>query len=160
MLDPAATAATCPVSAQVAMQHVAMLSTLLRGETANMVPTGAIAFAGAMGALAASTSVACHFLLRAERARYRQFVPNWMAVGISFALPYTHISTAVFVGALVAHFWRKKWPSTYALFGTAVAAGLISGESLGGVAAGILDVTGVGGEKHGIGAGCPANRCA
>ncbi|KAH7040913.1 OPT oligopeptide transporter protein-domain-containing protein [Microdochium trichocladiopsis] len=55
-----------------------------------------------------------------EREKYRNWLPNWMAIGVAFVLPATHYSTAMCMGAIISHIWLKKWPqhfeSKFALF--------------------------------------------
>ncbi|RYP51802.1 hypothetical protein DL768_002949 [Monosporascus sp. mg162] len=94
-----------------------------------------------------------------ERAKYRNWLPNWMAVGIAFVLPATHYSTAMCIGAIIAHFWLKKYPKNFEVYCYAIAAGLIAGEGLGGVINAALALGGVGGSEYGSGIACPAGQC-
>lgn len=48
-----------------------------------------------------------------EREKYREWLPNWMAIGVAFVLPATHYSTAMCMGAIISHFWLKKYPQHF-----------------------------------------------
>ncbi|RYP65679.1 hypothetical protein DL771_008178 [Monosporascus sp. 5C6A] len=94
-----------------------------------------------------------------ERAKYGKWLPNWMAVAIAFVLPATHYSTAMCMGAIIAHYWLKKYPKNFEVYCYAIAAGLIAGEGLGGVINAPLTLGGVGGSEKGSGVACPAGQC-
>jgi uncharacterized oligopeptide transporter (OPT) family protein len=59
------------------------------------------------------------------------------------------------IGSVVSHFWQKKNPKHYEIFGYAIAAGLIAGEGIGGVINAIFQVAGIDGDKHGSTIACP-----
>ena len=94
-----------------------------------------------------------------EREKWRNWLPNWMAIGVAFVLPATHYSTAMCTGAIVSHVWLRKSPKTFEVYCYAVAAGLIAGEGLGGVINAALSLGNVGGSVYGTGIACPAETC-
>ncbi|KAK6949872.1 hypothetical protein Daesc_008195 [Daldinia eschscholtzii] len=100
-----------------------------------------------------------HFYLVGEREKYRQYLPNWGAVALSFVLPNPVFTTAALFGATLAWLWRKWNIKSFDLYGYAVAAGFIAGEGLGGVVGAILQISGVSGDILGTTAGCPAGYC-
>lgn len=87
--------------------------------------------------------------------KYHGYVPNLVAMGIAFILNTTTYPLAVAVGATVAYVWARKWPSGFAMYCYAIAAGMIAGEGLGGIVGAILQVAGVSGSVHGTSIGCP-----
>lgn len=97
--------------------------------------------------------------LTGEREKYRNWLPNWMAIGVAFVLPATHYSTAMCMGSVIAHYWLKKYPKNFELYCYAIAAGLIAGEGLGGVINAALALGGVGGSEYGSSIACPADSC-
>ncbi|KAI1804307.1 oligopeptide transporter [Daldinia bambusicola] len=100
-----------------------------------------------------------HFYLVGEREKYRQYLPNWGAVALSFVLPNPVFTTAALFGATLAWIWRKWNIKSFDLYGYAIAAGFIAGEGLGGVVGAILQISGVSGDVLGTTAGCPAGYC-
>jgi uncharacterized oligopeptide transporter (OPT) family protein len=127
-------------------------------EFTKMISSSSAWLALAFGLLAVIVPTASHFLLTGARAKHKVFVPSFMAMGLSFAMPYTYVSTSVFFGAVVAYVWKKRNPSGLAVYGITVASGMIAGEGIGGLFGAILDIAGVG-TKYGITAGCPAGLC-
>lgn len=61
-------------------------------------------------------------------------------------------------GSLFTYLWSRRSPGSYDMFMFAVAAGLLAGEGLGGVAQALLAIAGVDGSKYGTAIGCPANE--
>ncbi|KAI0324759.1 OPT oligopeptide transporter [Cubamyces sp. BRFM 1775] len=107
-----------------------------------------------IGALAIlSTLVKYRFVSRPER---RAWFPNWNAVGIAFILgPLCTYPMAMLFGSLIALVWRKYWPAGAVMYCYAVAAGMIAGEGLGGIANAVLQIAGVAGSVKGTSVGCP-----
>jgi uncharacterized oligopeptide transporter (OPT) family protein len=66
---------------------------------------------------------------------------------------------AVATGAIVAFYWRKKYPAHADMYLYAVAAGFIAGEGIGGVLNAIFELAGIGGSTHGTNIACPADSC-
>ncbi|KAI1654607.1 oligopeptide transporter [Daldinia decipiens] len=100
-----------------------------------------------------------HFYLVGEREKYRQYLPNWGAVALSFVLPNPVFTTAAMFGATVAWIWKRWNIKSFDLYGYAIAAGFIAGEGLGGVIGAALQIGGVSGDILGTTAGCPAGYC-
>ncbi|KAH9886166.1 OPT oligopeptide transporter protein-domain-containing protein [Xylariomycetidae sp. FL2044] len=116
-------------------------------------------FSIALGVFSILQVVFRHFYLVGSREKYRQYLPNWGAIALSFVLPNPVFTTASMFGALVAYIWKKwKWNS-WELYGYAVAAGFIAGEGMGGVIGAALQIGGVSGDVLGTTAGCPAGYC-
>ena len=59
------------------------------------------------------------------------------------------------IGALISHFWSKKNPKRYEIFGYAIAAGFIAGEGIGGVINAVFQVAGIDGDHYGSTIACP-----
>jgi len=88
--------------------------------------------------------------------RLHAWFPNWNAVGIAMILgPLNTYPMAMLFGSIVALLWRRYWLATYAMYGYAVAAGMIAGEGLGGIVNAVLQIAGVSGSKYGTSVGCP-----
>jgi uncharacterized oligopeptide transporter (OPT) family protein len=49
-------------------------------------------------------------------------------------------------GAIFWHYWEKKNPDNFEMYGFSVSAGLLAGEGLGGVVQALLQVAGVAGD--------------
>lgn len=119
------------------------------------IPQTSGIFAIVMGLFSILQTVFRHYYLVGEREKYRQFLPNWGAVALSFVLPNPVFTTASLFGAIVAWSWRKYKLSSFDLYGYATAAGLIAGEGLGGVVGAALTLGGVSGDILGTAVGCP-----
>ncbi|TKX22412.1 oligopeptide transporter-like protein 1 [Elsinoe australis] len=109
------------------------------------IPISSAIFACVMGAVAAVQALVRHFYLVGKHEYIRGYLPNWMAVALAFVIPQTYYSTAMLIGAIVAHFWAKKRAASFDMYCYAVAAGLIAGEGLGGVVGACLELGGVSG---------------
>ena len=123
------------------------------------IPASSGAFAIALGCVAAAQVFLEHAYLRDDdddddaagstggrrRARYRAWLPNWMAVGVAFVIPQTYYSTATLVGAVTAEVWQRRGRRSFDAYAFAIAAGLMAGEGLGGVVGAVLELAGVGG---------------
>ena len=109
-----------------------------------------------LGALAILSTAVKYRLARPE---HRNWFPNWNAVGIAFILgPLCTYPMAMLFGSLIALVWRKQWPAGAAMYCYAVAAGMIAGEGLGGIANAVLQIAGVSGAFRGTSVGCPLNE--
>ncbi|EJD47592.1 OPT superfamily oligopeptide transporter [Auricularia subglabra TFB-10046 SS5] len=90
--------------------------------------------------------------------KHHQLFPNWNAVGIAFILgPINTFPLAMFAGSVCAAWWRRRNPRSFAMYGFALAAGMIAGEGLGGIVNAVLQIAGVSGVVHGTAVGCPLN---
>jgi uncharacterized oligopeptide transporter (OPT) family protein len=78
---------------------------------------------------------------------------------LALLLPNTVCGTAMLIGASVARVWHTKNQRTFEMFGTAVAAGFMAGEGIGGVLNAALTILGVNFEKIGTSFLCPAGKC-
>ncbi|KAI5918433.1 OPT oligopeptide transporter protein-domain-containing protein [Camillea tinctor] len=128
-------------------------------DPAVQIPLTSGIFSIVMGVFCVGQVLFRHFYLVGEREKYRQYLPNWGAIALSFVLPNPVFTTASMFGALVALAWKKWKLSSFDLYGYAVAAGLIAGEGLGGVIGAALEIGGVSGDVLGTTAGCPAGYC-
>ncbi|KAI1085481.1 OPT oligopeptide transporter protein-domain-containing protein [Whalleya microplaca] len=123
------------------------------------IPLTSGIFSIVMGVFSIAQVVFRHFYLVGARERYRDYLPNWGAIALSFVLPNPVFTTASMFGALVAWGWRRWNLKAFDLYGYAVAAGFIAGEGLGGVVGAVLQIGGVSGDVLGTTAGCPAGIC-
>ncbi|KAI0180618.1 oligopeptide transporter [Hypoxylon sp. FL1284] len=123
------------------------------------IPLKSGIFSIVMGVFSIAQVVFRHFYLVGEREKYREYLPNWGAIALSFVLPSPVFTTAAMFGAIVAWVWKKWKLSSFELYGYAVAAGFIAGEGLGGVVGAALQIGGVSGDILGTTAGCPAGFC-
>ncbi|KAG8631230.1 hypothetical protein KVT40_000370 [Elsinoe batatas] len=112
------------------------------------IPKSSAIFACVMGAVSVIQALVRHFYLHATREKYRIYLPNWMAVALAFVIPQTYYSTAMLIGAIVAHIWAKKSAKSFDMYCYAIAAGLIAGEGLGGVVGACLELGGVSGSNR------------
>ncbi|KAI1503296.1 OPT oligopeptide transporter protein-domain-containing protein [Biscogniauxia marginata] len=128
-------------------------------DPAVQIPLTSGIFSIVMGIFCVCQVIFRHFYLVGEREKYRQYLPNWGAIALSFVLPNPVFTTASMFGALVALAWKKWKLSSFDLYGYAVAAGFIAGEGLGGVIGAALQIGGVSGDVLGTTAGCPAGYC-
>lgn len=123
------------------------------------VPNSSGIFSIVFGAFAALVIIFRHYYLVGSRYKYRAYIPNFMAMGLAFVLPTTIYGNAMLVGALIAHFWAKRYPVNFDIYCYGVAAGAIAGEGLGGVVNAILQVADVAGNRYGTNIGCPGDAC-
>ncbi|KAI5860479.1 oligopeptide transporter [Durotheca rogersii] len=123
------------------------------------IPLTSGIFSIVMGIFCVVQVVFRHFYLVGGREKYRQYLPNWGAIALSFVLPNPVFTTAAMFGALVAWGWRKWKIQSFDLYGYAVAAGFIAGEGLGGVVGAALQIGGVSGDILGTTVGCPGGFC-
>ncbi|KAI8961054.1 OPT superfamily oligopeptide transporter [Daldinia sp. FL1419] len=123
------------------------------------IPRSSGIFSIVMAVFCVGQVVFRHFYLVGEREKYRQYLPNWGAVALSFVLPNPVFTTAAMFGATLAWIWKRWHINSFDLYGYAVAAGFIAGEGLGGVVGAALQIGGVSGDILGTTAGCPAGYC-
>ncbi|KAF7617533.1 hypothetical protein AFLA_006453 [Aspergillus flavus NRRL3357] len=77
------------------------------------------------------------------------YYPNMMIMAMAFTLPSTQYGTAMFIGAVIASVWKRKWPDGFEKYAYAVAAGAMAGEGIGGVINAILSGIGLDGGNFG-----------
>lgn len=123
------------------------------------IPLTSGIFSIVMGVFCVGQVVFRHFYLVGEREKYREYLPNWGAIALSWVIFPATFATASMFGALVAFFWKKHDIKSFDLYGYAIAAGCIAGEGMGGVIGAVLQIAGVSGDVLGTAVGCPAETC-
>lgn len=123
------------------------------------IPISSGIFACVMGALSVAQVIFRHYYLVGSREKYRNYLPNWGAIALSFVIPVPVFTNAALIGAIIAALWTKFKPKSFEIYGYAVAAGLIAGEGMGGVVGACLQLGGVSGDIYGTQLGCPALSC-
>ncbi|EAA29405.2 hypothetical protein GE21DRAFT_1685 [Neurospora crassa] len=123
------------------------------------IPLSSGIFAIVMGVVSIIQVIVRHYYLVGERESWREWLPNWGAIALSWVIPAPVFANAALLGAIIAALWRKYSMRTWDLYGYALAAGMISGEGLGGVVGAILTLAGVDGSKYGSSIACPAGQC-
>lgn len=103
-----------------------------------------------MGIVCAIQALVKNFFLVGERAKYRAFLPNYMAVGVAWVLgPDSGYANAVLFGSITAWWWKKYFNKSFDNYAFAIAAGLIAGEGLAGVINAALTLGSVDGSVKG-----------
>lgn len=139
---------TCPFQAPsvTAWQAVAVAVTAKHFT----IPKTSGYFAIAMAIVAGIQAVVKNFVLVGPRQKYRNWLPNWMAIGVAWVLgPDAGYANAVLFGAITAAIWKKKSMANYNNYAFAIAAGLVAGEGLAGVVNAALTLGGVDGGEVG-----------
>ncbi|RSL51291.1 hypothetical protein CEP54_011503 [Fusarium duplospermum] len=114
------------------------------------IPQSSAIFSIVMGVVCALQAVLKHFYLVGPREKYRNWLPNWMSVGVAWVLgPDSGYANAVMFGSITAWWWRKWFRNSFEMYAFAVAAGLIAGEGLGGVVNAALELGKVSGTFKG-----------
>lgn len=140
--------ATCQFSAPsvAAWKAVAEAVTL---PTIN-IPRSSGIFAICMGVFCAFQAVFKTYYLVGEREKYREWLPNWMSIGVAWVLGVdSGYANAILFGSITAWWWRKWYAANFEMYGFAVAAGLIAGEGLAGVVNAALTLGKVDGSVYG-----------
>lgn len=120
------------------------------------IPRSSGIFAVCLSVFACAMTVAKYFVLTGPREKYREYIPNWVAIGIMMVVPVPCIGIAIMMGALISLVWHRFWRRTHDEYLFSVIAGMISGEGIGGIFNAILAIAGV---SAGTSIGCPAGRC-
>lgn len=144
----------CPFQAPsvVAWQAVATAVTLPKIP----IPLSCTIFSIVVGVIAALQAVVKNFYLVGERQKYRQWLPNWMAIGVAWVLGVdSGYANAILMGSVTAAVWQKRAPASFEMYAFSVAAGLIAGEGLAGVVNAALTLGEVDGGVKGTGIGIP-----
>jgi uncharacterized oligopeptide transporter (OPT) family protein len=76
------------------------------------------------------------------RSRYARFVPSPTAIALAFLSPMS-LTVTVFLGAIAAALFRRRWPKTADESLMTVAAGGVAGESIMGVMIAVLIAFGI-----------------
>lgn len=120
------------------------------------IPLSCTIFSTAVGVLAALQAILKTFYLVGPRERYRQWLPNWMAVGVAWILGVdSGCANAILFGSITGWCWNKFFAKNYGTYGFAIAAGLMAGEGTGGVINAALTLAGVDGKTKGTSIGLP-----
>ncbi|KFA66446.1 hypothetical protein S40285_08527 [Stachybotrys chlorohalonatus IBT 40285] len=147
-------AAACPFAAPsvFAWQAVAEAVTL-----PNLpIPRSCWIFAVVMGVFAALQSFFKNFYLVGDRVKYRDWLPNWMAIGVAWVIGAdSGYANAILFGAITSWWWRKYFAGNFEMYGYSIAAGLIAGEGLAGVVNAALELGQVSGSFYGTSVGVP-----
>ncbi|KAG5992364.1 hypothetical protein E4U54_003668 [Claviceps lovelessii] len=94
------------------------------------------------------------------KSNLKAYLPNMMIMGLAFTMPSPPYALAMLTGALLARTWRQRRPRGFESYGSAVAAGLVAGEGIGGIVNGAMMIAvGWGGEGWGTRIGCPGGGC-
>ncbi|KAF3347870.1 hypothetical protein VD0002_g2752 [Verticillium dahliae] len=123
------------------------------------IPLSSGIFSIVMGVLSIIQVVLRHHYLVGEREKYREYLPNWGAIALSFVIPGPVFTNAALLGAIISAVWRKWKPASFEIYAYAIAAGMIAGEGMGGVVGAVLQLAGVSGDIKGTMVGCPMNSC-
>ncbi|KAM0438475.1 hypothetical protein ACHAPT_001224 [Fusarium lateritium] len=114
------------------------------------IPKSSAIFSIVMGIICALQAIVKHFYLTGPREKYRNWLPNWMSVGVAWVLgPDSGYANAILFGSITAWWWSKWFRNHYEMYAFAVAAGLIAGEGLGGVINAALELGKVSGTFKG-----------
>lgn len=120
------------------------------------IPRSSGIFAIVMGVVCAIQAVVKNYYLVGSREKYRDWLPNWMSVGVAWVLGVdSGYANAILFGSITAWWWRKYFNNNFEMYGFAVAAGLIAGEGLAGVINAALELGGVSGSFKGTTVGLP-----
>ncbi|KAF5516741.1 putative oligopeptide transporter [Colletotrichum siamense] len=103
-----------------------------------------------MGVVCVLQAALKNFYLVGNRTKYRDYLPNWMSIGVAWVLgPDSGYANAIMFGAITAWWWRKYFPKNFETHCFAAAAGLIAGEGFGGVINAALELGGASGSFYG-----------
>lgn len=146
--------AKCPFQAPsvVAWKAVAQAVTLPKIP----IPLSCTIFSIVMGVVAGAQAVIKNFYLVGSREKYRDYLPNWMAIGVAWVLGVdSGYANAILFGSITAWWWKKYFPKNFEVYAFAIAAGLLAGEGLGGVVNAALTLGGVDGNVKGTSIALP-----
>ncbi|KAI8456543.1 putative oligopeptide transporter [Phakopsora pachyrhizi] len=88
----------------------------------------------------------------------RKWVPNMNAIGLGFIVNVSGYASAMGIASVLSFLWKCKAPQMHATYAYSLAAGMMSGEGLGGVVNAVFSIAEIDGQKHGSSALCPANH--
>jgi len=87
------------------------------------IPLTSGIFAIVMGIVSVLQVIFRHYYLVGEREKYREYLPNWGAIALSWVIPAPVFANAALLGAIIAAIWRKWKPLSWDIYGYAIAAG-------------------------------------
>lgn len=149
--------AVCPFAAPSVAAWAAVAQAVTQPDLP--IPKSSGYFAIALGLICALQAIFKNFYLVGDRAKYREWLPNWMAVGVAFVLgPDSGYANAVLFGAITAWWWRKWFGKNFDTYGFSIAAGLVAGEGLAGVVNAALTLANVDGDHKGTKVGIPGEE--
>ncbi|KAK2601787.1 hypothetical protein QQS21_004671 [Conoideocrella luteorostrata] len=120
------------------------------------IPHTCVIFTIVMGVVAALQAVVKTFYLVGPREKYRNWLPNWMAIGVAWVLGAdSGYANAIMFGSITAWWWQKYFSKNFDMYAFSVAAGLIAGEGLGGVVNAAITLGGADGAHKGTLIGMP-----
>jgi uncharacterized oligopeptide transporter (OPT) family protein len=73
---------------------------------------------------------------------WQKFMPSPLAVGMAFTFPSPNMIYTEAIGGVVMQFWASFWPSHHSAYGYITAAGLMTGEGIGGLLVALLILVG------------------
>lgn len=135
------TATTCEFSAPSAAAWRA--ATIAATSPTLPIPRSSGIFAIVLSCFASIMTACKHFVLVGDKAKYRAYMPNWMAFGIMMVVPQPCIAVAIMIGACISVVWQRFWPKNHENYLYSAIAGMISGEGIGGILNAILAIAGV-----------------
>ncbi|KND00958.1 OPT superfamily oligopeptide transporter [Spizellomyces punctatus DAOM BR117] len=92
------------------------------------------------------------------RPNFRQFLPSLSAFGIALVNPQPYIGLAMFTGALITFFWKRRSPTSHELYCYAVASGLVAGEGVGGIVEALYALAGLDRTQRAVQWGIPVTN--
>lgn len=114
------------------------------------IPWSCGIFTIVVGVISGAQALFKNFYLTGEREKYRNYLPNWMSIGVAWVLGAdSGYANAILFGSITAWWWRKYFPSGFDTYAFSVAAGLIAGEGLAGVVNAALELGEVSGSYYG-----------
>jgi len=87
------------------------------------IPLSSGIFAVVMGVVSIIQAIVRHKYLVGDREKYREWLPNWGAIALSWVIPAPVFANAALIGAVAAAIWRKYNYRTWEIYGYAIAAG-------------------------------------
>ncbi|UPK93153.1 hypothetical protein LCI18_004088 [Fusarium solani-melongenae] len=153
----ASMAATCEFAAPSAASYTLIGSSIIQPEFP--IPRSSWVFAISASAFACLVHIARHRAAHSNHPLLAACIPNMAMVGLGILVPGIQYGIAMLVGGLVAHLWNRRKPVSAAALLFPVAAGMIAGESIGGIVNAILNLADVSGSRYGTTLGCPGAVC-
>ena len=81
------------------------------------VPNSSGIFAIVFSLFGGAMTIFKEFGYKGRWAKYRNYHPNFMVIGLSFTLVQTYYGTALCIGAIPAYFWNKRNPKSFDIYG-------------------------------------------
>ena len=100
-----------------------------------------------------------HWLAVTGRTTIRAWTPNMLMVSMGALIPVFEYGLALTMGATASLLWKRYGAKSFGVLMIPVAAGMIAGESIGGILNAILTLGNVGPSTYGSNIGCVGNAC-